>query len=206
MMKRFLITQSLIASWAYMFDCHDGCEEDAKSEFLRVLHRESAEPTEAMKAGQKFETEVYAQAAGTPRTPHAQWEEGIKAVATVLGDAPVQLRYSRPLEFGGINFLVYGVLDALKAGIIYDVKFSTTSLSGSDVYGKYLNSPQHPFYFYLVPEATEFKYLLSDGKDLYIETYRRDETENIEPVIQRFIRSLTEMNLLDLYLDKWLAK
>ncbi len=205
-MERYLITQSLIASWAYMFDCHEGCEDDAKNDFLRVLNRERVPPTDAMKAGQEFEREVYAQAAGLPRKPHAKWEEGIQEVAEVIRGAPVQLRYSRPLEVGGINFLVYGVLDALKAGIIYDVKFSTKSLSGYEAYGKYLNSPQHPSYFYLVPEATEFKYLLSDGKDLYIETYPRDETESIGPVIQRFIRSISEMNMLGLYKEKWLAQ
>jgi hypothetical protein len=105
-----------------------------------------------------------------------------------------------------MTFLVYGILDALKDGTIYDVKFLNKSLGSTEVYGKYLQSAQHPFYFYLVPEAEEFSYLISDGQDLYIETYRPEICRTAAEIIEEFISSITASGHLDLYKEKWLAK
>lgn len=204
-MPRYLITQSLVSSWAYMFDCCEGCEDDARQEFLQTLRRKPKESNKAMQKGIAFENAVYAEAAGLPRKPISKWERGIKAVAGIIRGAQVQVRASRLLEADGTEFLVYGILDALRAGTIYDVKFSTKALGKYDAYGKYLNSPQHPFYFYLVPEAQEFQYLLSDGDDYYIETYRREQTRSAAEIVSEFIRSITDMGLLSLYKEKWLA-
>ncbi len=209
-MSRYLITQSLIASWAYMFDCRKESEKNAEQEFLQVLRREARETTEARQNGIYFENAVYAEAAGVSPKPECQWENGVKAVANIIRGAQMQVRLSRPLTLDGMKFLVYGILDALKAGVIYDVKFQNKKFSISEndpgEYGKFLNSPQHPFYFFLVPEALEFKYLLSDGEDLYIETYQRDQTRSAEAVIAEFIHSIAGMGLLDAYKEKWLAK
>ena len=205
-MTQLLITQSLISSWSYMYDCFEGCEEDAYNDFLRTLRREPCEQTEAMLNGIAFENEVYKEAQGKPRTPHEKWEKGIKAVAAVLKDAPVQIPMSRVLDIGGYDLLVYGVLDALKAGVIYDVKFISKSFGSAELAGKYLNSPQHPAYLYMLPAAREFTYLVSDGEDLYTETYTRAETRPFEEIALEFLRSLEEMNLIDLYKEKWQTK
>ena len=104
-----------------------------------------------------------------------------------------------------MTFLVYGILDALQAGVIYDVKFRNKSLGSEDIYGKYLNSPQHPAYFYIVPEATEFRYLVSDGEELYQEVYARENTRFIGDIIAEFISSLESMDLLERYKQNWVA-
>jgi len=98
----------------------------------------------------------------------------------------------------------------LKAGVIYDVKFKSEKFASSEsapgVYGKYLSSPQHPLYLYLVPEAREFQYLLSDGDDLYIETYHRDQVRGAGEIIGEFLRSITGSGLLPLYQERWQAR
>lgn len=58
-MERYLITQTLLSSWAYVFNCRDECAEDAMADFLRTLNREKTEATEAMLDGIAFENEVY---------------------------------------------------------------------------------------------------------------------------------------------------
>lgn len=207
--RRYLITQSLVAAWGYMFDCHEGCEEQARADFIRTLKREPGEPSEAMLNGRAFEDAVYFAAAGEPREPHRKWESGIRQVAKIIQGAPVQVKVSRELFVAGERFLVYGILDALKAGVIYDVKFSSRSLGGSEgfhAYGKYLESPQHPFYLFMVPEAYEFQYLLSDGADLYIERYARADVRPAAEIIAEFISSLRDMGLMELYKEKWVAK
>lgn len=204
-MDRYLMTQSLISSWAYMFDCYEGQEENANAEFERVLRRERTETTPEMQNGLDFERAVYLQAAGAKRENIPEWERGIRSVASIIRGAQTQVKASKEIEVCGMRFLVYGILDALKAGIIYDVKFTNKGLGKADIYGKYLDSPQHPFYLYLVPEATEFKYLVSDGEDVYIESYRREDARKPEDIIAEFIQSITASGQLEIYKKHWLA-
>ena len=204
-MERYLMTQSLLSAWAYQFDCFEGCEDDAQASFLRTLRREPGETTEAMLNGQTFEDRVYRAANGETIRSDAKWRTGALAIADIIRGAQIQVKVSREIEVDGMTFLLYGILDALKAGVIYDVKFMSKSMGGVDVYGKYLESAQHPAYFYLVPEATEFKYLLSDGEDLYIESYRREDVRPISAFIHEFIDSIRQQGLMDLYKEKWLA-
>jgi hypothetical protein len=188
-----------------MFDCPEGFEEEAKADFLLSLDRQKKEPTQAMLNGLAFEDQVYAQAHGLPREPHEQWEHGIRKVASIIGNAPVQVKAKREIDVCGMTFLVYGILDALRAGIIYDVKFRNKSLGSDDIYGKYLDSPQHPAYFYIVPEATEFRYLVSDGEDVYQEVYARENTRPIGEIIKEFVASMESMGLMDRYKQHWVA-
>lgn len=204
-MGKFLITQSLISSWNYLHNCYDGCEEDAYNDFIDTLNRVPSVPNEAMQNGIEFETEVYKAAAGISRPAHPKWENGINAVATVIKGAQTQVKAQRELTIGGTNLLVYGILDALKAGSIFDVKFSNKGFSSADLAGKYLDSPQHSTYFFIVPEAHEFKYLVSDGDDLYTERYTPRETRPFPEIAKEFLDSLEAMNLLNVYKEKWLA-
>lgn len=204
-MARYLITKSLLSAWMYMFDCYEGGEEDAKEAFLLTLRREQTEPSDAILNGIEFENEVYSVVAGAKRAPHYKWENGIQAVAVEIKGAALQVRVSREIEVHGMTFLAYGILDALKAGTISDVKFKNKPFGSLELAGSYLNDPQHPMYFYLVPEAHEFQYLVSDGEDLYKERYTPEETRPISTFISEFIDSITSMGLLDLYKEKWEA-
>ena len=115
------------------------------------------------------------------------------------------MKAQRELVVGGMTFLLYGILDVLLAGIIYDVKFRNKSLASEDIYGKYLDSAQHPAYFYLVPEASEFQYIVSDGEDVYVEVYRRDETPHISEIITQFVVWLNNAGLMERYKQHWEA-
>lgn len=205
-MERYLITQSLLSSWAYIFDSFEGYEDDAMEIFLSTLRREPSEPTEAMLDGIEFEGEVYKTASGFQRQAHAKWESGIQAVAAELKGAQFQVTARRELQIGDMIFVCYGILDALCAGVISDVKYKQKSFGSLDLAGNYLDSAQHPMYFYLVPEAYEFRYLVSDGTDLYKEVYRRGECRDIAEIITDFISSITSLGLLDEYKRHWLAK
>lgn len=205
-MARFLITQSLLSAWSYVHYCREGQEEDAMASFLSTLRREPSEPTEAMQNGIEFESAVYAEASGQMRPPHPKWEHGICEVAAFLKDAQFQVRVQREITVRGITFLVYGVLDALHAGVISDVKFKSKSFGSLDLAGEYFNSPQHPFYFYLVPEAHLFRYLVSDGTDLYLEQYTPEDTQDAGELIDEFIQFLNASGLMETYKQYWVAR
>lgn len=204
-MARYLITQSLLSAWNYVHSCYEGCEEDAMAAFLSTLRREETEQTEAMLNGIEFENAVYAEASGQLRPPHPKWEYGITTIAELMKGAQFQVRVQREIEVAGVTFLVYGVLDGLRAGTIFDVKFKNKSFGSLDLAGDYFDSPQHPFYFYMLPEARDFLYLVSDGNDLYIERYTPEESVKAESLILEFLQFLKAANLLDVYKAHWQA-
>ena len=197
------ITKTLLESWRYCFSCAEGYEDDAYADFLKTLRREPSETTEAMLNGLTFEDRCYRAAAGKTIRTDAKWREGALKVADIIRGAQIQVPISRPIEVDGTTYLLKGVLDALKAGVIYDVKFLSKSLGSADVYGKWLNCTQHPAYFYLVPEAHEFQYVGSDGEDIYVETYQRDQTPYIGDIIHDFLEFVKGEGLMDVFAERW---
>ena len=205
-MPRYLITQSLLSSWLYIYNCAEGYEEEAYMDFLATLNRIPSEQNEAMKAGSDFEALVYQIADGKEADPKAKGIDGAEKVAPYVAGGQYQVRLQRELKLNDMVFLVYGVLDCLKAGEIFDIKFKTKSFGSADLAGAYLESPQHPAYFYLCPEAYKFTYLVSDGKELYTEEYTPDMCRPISEFISMFYQFLYDTNLLDTYKEKWLAQ
>lgn len=217
------ITKTLIESWAYTFDCAEDYAEDAMDDFLATLKREPREPNEAMIAGTNFENLCYRIAAGekvvedvllqgvNPVSGEAYESrkfpenyDGAKKVAEIIKGGQIQVPVSCDLTLAGQDFWLYGICDVVKAGVIYDVKFRTTSLGSNDVYGKYLHCSQHPLYLKALPEASRFDYLVSDGKELYVESYTREESEPIEDHILNFWAWLhTKPELMEIYKEKW---
>lgn len=197
------ITKTLLESWRYCFSCYEGYEEEAYADFLKTLRREQTETTEAMLNGLAFEDRVYRIAEGKTVRSDAKWRTGATALADIIRGAQIQVPISRPIEVDGNTYLLKGVLDALRAGIIYDVKFLNKSIGSADIYGKWLNCTQHPAYFYLVPEATEFQYLGSDGEDIYIETYQRDQSPDIHEIIHDFLDFVRSEGLMDVFTERW---
>ena len=212
MADRYVLTQSLLSAYAYMFDCYEGGEDDAKVAFEQALLRIKSPPTEAMQNGIDFENIVYALASGNVQQLPCglieahKWYPGAKAISDRLVGSQFQVRVSRSIVIDGTEYLIYGVLDALKAGVIYDVKFKNKAFRSLELAGSYRESPQHPFYFYIVPEAYEFQYLVSDGEDLYVETYRPNECPTAEDIIRPFLDYLRSNGLMDTYRQNWKAK
>ena len=119
-------------------------------------------------------------------------------IADRVKDAQFQVAAQRTAVVEGIPFLLYGRLDALKAGVIYDIKFSR-----SYQVGKYLDSPQHPMYCALVPEARRFEYLVFTGSDVCVEKYGREDSPDVLGTIRDFMRYLEASKLDKLYCQKW---
>jgi hypothetical protein len=198
-MGKILVTQSLLSSWKYQFDCRDGCEEQARQDFMDTLNRIDKPETEAMAAGKEFENVVTDILNG--QTIQAHDEAYVKCAgraATYLTGAQLQVKGYKDIWIDGLPFLLYGRLDGLKAGVIYDIKFS-----GSYEVGKYYDSYQHPMYFELVPAAEAFVYLVSDGRRVWTERYYRGEGADIYKALNSFLAWLRVYGLLDLYLEKW---
>jgi len=124
-------------------------------------------------------------------------------------------------EYG--DYLLYGIIDCLKGGIIYDYKYT----KNYDV-GKFFNNHQTLMYLEMIPEASKMVYLITnkcdkieyaennfqDVKsieyevgDIFREEYTKDMfPETIDSVLHKFEQWLKAYNLFDLYTEKWKCK
>ena len=203
-MARYLMTHSLLSSWLYTMRENPyedmTTERDPMEEFLMVLRREPTPTTEAMQKGILFEDMVTAitRGAGDPKD---RWYGAASKVAAIVGGGLLQYRAKKVIEVGGMSIVLYGRLDCLKAGTVYDIKFS-----GSYDRGKFQSSTQHPTYLEIVPEAKDFVYLISNGAVGWTETSRREDTPDIRPSISDVLDWLRAVDLMQVYQEKWVAK
>lgn len=200
---RYLMTHSLLYAWIYAMKENPfedaTSERDPMGEFMQVLRREPTETNEAMQNGIDFENLVTDIIHNCGDRSDKWWDAAVK-VADEIRDSQLQFRASSVITVDGIELVLYGRLDALKAGTVYDIKFSK-----SYDRGKYFGSTQHPVYLKIVPEATKFVYIVSNGTEVWHETYRREETADIVPIIRDFFSWLRANDLFDLYKEKWQA-
>lgn len=201
---RYLITQSLLASWKYQWsdfekygDKADELREKSINDFLSSLRREPSPTTDAMQKGIDFENLVMDICQGNLPTDH-KWYSAASEVARDVSGGQFQLAAQKEIEVAGLRFLLYGRLDCLKAGKINDIKFTS-----SYAVGKYFDSPQHPMYLELIPEAKEFTYIISNGSRVWRETYSREESRSIIDVIQEFVSYLEMTGLMPTYKKHW---
>ena len=206
-MAAYLMTHSLLSSWLYSMRDNPyedaTTERDARAEFLQVLRREPTPTNEAMQKGIDFEDMVTGILTNDPdkMNLNPKWFDAAFKVADIVGPAQLQHRARRPIRVGDMDFILYGRLDALLGGVIYDIKFS-----GSYDVGKFIDSTQHPTYMEIVPEAIKFVYVVTNGTSVWTETYRRDECRDIKDIIAQFMDWLTANGLMYLYKQHWLAK
>lgn len=193
------ITQSLLSDFDWSFKKEDGWET-----FLAALNREKKPPTKQMLEGTRFESVLNSVLDGEQIPKDHEWYKPVRQLAKYLEGSQKQVVLFKETDVDGQTILLHGVLDFLKAGIIYDTKYSTTyGTSKQNNIVKYLNSPQTPMYLSLVPEAREFQYLICDGSFVYMERYPRDIVEPIEPRIRQFIKFLKANGLYEIYKEKW---
>lgn len=194
--NKFLITQTLLQSWNYIYIKDSGYED-----FLNTLQRKPIPPNQAMLDGRQFENMVSAYCNGAVLDEKHKWAKVIKEVGEIVKGSAFQVKLSKDVNINGVDFVLYGILDNLKCGEIIDTKFSKTYKMN-----KYLESPQHPMYFELCPEADKFTYLISNGKDVFKETYLRENTKSIITEIKLFMDFLDKNNLVRTYAELWKSK
>ena len=206
-MSRYLITHSLLSSWMYAIkdDPFEDAttERDPYAEFLNALNRLPSPPNEAMQNGIDFE-DLVTVTANHGSIPYGygeeKWYDAAAKVANIVRGGQFQFKARKVVNVAGTEFVLFGKLDVLKAGSIYDIKFSK-----SYDRGKFFGSTQHPMYLELVPEAQDFTYLVSNGVDVWTESYTREETRSIFPVIADFTGWLKSQGLFQIYAEKWSA-
>ena len=193
-MSRLKITQSLLSNWQYIELIDSGWER-----FIAALNREEYPASEAIYRGKEFEKLVNDAVDGMLPPENHQWLDPVKQLGLYLNGSMKQVEIRKNITVDGLNIQLHGILDFLKAGVIYDTKFC----AGQYHTNKYLNSPQHPMYFELVPQAYAFQYLICDGKNIYTEEYRPEDTEPIQYRISRFLKFIERCHLEENLMKNW---
>lgn len=203
---RYLITPSLLNSWLYighagdtvreaasdevsLEDKRDEAEKRAEEDFLRALRREKTPTTEAQQRGIDYEEATYrGETDASPYVMGGQWQ--------VVG--------TKELRCSGRRILLYGRLDCLNGGMIYDIKRVSRYSPG-----KYAWSAQHLAYLTLFPQAQGFAYLAYDGSKLHCEAYWQEgeKTQSeMTATIDGFLHYLEARELMDVFEENWKAK
>ena len=198
-----LVTPSLLNSWLYIWLSRDNVKESANDaicledkqdlamqksydEFLGTLRREQTPPNENMLRGIQYEEDCY---------------KGLTDASPIIKGGAFQIVGKKYVVVDNVPFLMYGRLDVLQNGIIYDIKRVTRYATQ-----KYLHSAQHGFYLDLFQDARQFTYLAFDGNKLHQETYYRGQYKPTEAILSDFIQWLRENNLWDVYASLWASK
>ena len=184
-----LLTQTLINSWLYLYQCDGEYYEKCYQDFLKTLKRIPLEDNEIFARGREFETQVL----------NGEYKE----IYDIIKGGSYQVSKKKELVVDNLDFTVYGIADFIKNGVIYDTKrVNQYELQ------KYQYSSQHLIYLYLFDDCYEFTYLIVDNSDTtYEETYKRNDlTMSIETLIHNFISFLKENNLFNIYLENWKGK
>lgn len=193
-MALYYITPTLLNSWSYAIK--NGTLED----FIKVLNKEEFEPSESIIKGYEFE---------------AYMQENYEETKNGAYQVVVQKEHG--------DYLLYGKVDCLKSGIIYDYKYT----KNYDV-GKFFDNHQTLMYLEMVPEASKMVYLITNKcerteypdetlqcvskveyeiGDIFREEYTKDMfPETIDSILHKFEEWLKQYNLFDLYVEKWKCK
>lgn len=193
--SKLRVTKSLLDSWLWSFKRDDGYED-----FLRTLRREKTPPTKAMLDGVRYENCLNGYLNGETISEYHEWYAPITEMGRNLWGASQQVVLFSDTEVDGQPILLHGVLDYLKAGHIYDCKF-TKHYALNKYYWEH--TTQTAMYLALVPEAMDFTYIVSDGKYVYRERYPRDIVPPIEPTIKCFMDYLKKHELFEIFTEKW---
>ena len=188
----YKITASLLNSWAYIYECKPEYSEDAYDSFIKTLNRIKTPPNIYMQRGIDFEEKVY--------------NGEVQTLSQICEGGAFQVYIEKEYNINDIPIKVLGYIDALKQGVVYDIKRVTSY----DV-GKYFWSRQHHVYMNLVPEADEFIYLIAAGYndnniDIHTEKYEKDDIIDLREIIKEFFLWLENNNLMETYLKNWLIE
>ena len=204
-MTKYLITPSLLNSYQYYIQDEFKSPADSRADFLKTLSRERFEPNEAMQRGINFENEIKTIADKFIELEIEDYEEksNLFKIAYIVKGGLWQQTCKKDLQVGNQEFLLYGRIDVVKRDTIYDIKFTSNY-----ELGKFMDSSQHRIYLYCLG-LPKFQYLISDGKEYWIEDYHNHKgiEDELKGMISDFMSYLeNDKEAKEMFLTKWESK
>ena len=189
------ITKTLLDSWLWSFKRDDGWDD-----FLSTLNRERKPPTKAMLDGTRFENCLNNVLNGEKIPQDHEWYKPISEMSIDLFRTQQQVVLFQECVVDGQPFLLHGVLDYLRAGRIWDCKYTKNYHLNKYHWS---GTAQTSMYFALCPEAYDFTYIISDGTWVYRERYPREIVPPIDNYIRNFMKFIKQHGLWEVYVEIW---
>ena len=233
-MTKYLITASLLNSYQYYIQDEFKSPADSRADFLKTLSRERFEPNEAMQKGIDFEYLIKKTCdwgnnvkgdwvnllkmkcqklkslgistfsdADNFITKNIDYFLCIEEIGNIVKGGLWQQTCKKELTIGNQEFLLYGRTDVIKRDTIYDIKFTSNY-----ELGKFIDSSQHRIYLYCLG-LPKFQYLISDGKEYWIEDYHNHEgiEDELKGMISDFMGYLeNDKEAKEMFLTEWESK
>lgn len=200
---KMLITPTLLNAWTFFLNAGEDWEEKAREDFLATLRKEPFLPTPAIQAGIDFERDVMKVALGGELDEEDEsYNACVCEVAGIVRHGQWQVKVQKNIMVSGEEILLYGKVDVLKGPFCYDIKFT-----GKYEAPKYQASAQHLLYIECLETVPVFQYLVSDGKAVYVEEYRKDSIPLVDPMVSDFLSWMgANPTYGEIFRDKWKAK
>jgi hypothetical protein len=207
--NKYLLTPSLLNSYAYYISDEWKTPEESRADFLKTLSREKFEPNENMKLGIQLEDDIRELCENGELLRIANFADEeidltsdyvIHNLANIVEGGLWQQSVKKEIKVGNQEFLLYGRTDVIKRDTIYDIKFTSNY-----ELGKFLDSSQHLIYLYC-SDLPNFSYLISDGKDWWREDYHNHEQveDQIKSKIADFMSYLdNDLEAKEMFIGKW---
>lgn len=197
-MADYYLTPTLLNSWQYYLSYKGDNQEKVKQSFLDCLNKIEVEPTEEMKRGKDYEDLIRT---CDEKDLYSRKDNTINEIVDYIKGGLWQEQVSKVIEIDNKQILLFGYADVIKQDKIYDIK-----RVNSYKLGKYYYSVQHKIYM-LCTGILDFDYLVSDGKEVFVESYCVKSNQNLENEIKNkvyeFFTWLKITNLYDYYTKHW---
>lgn len=190
------VTTTLLNSWLFYLKSREEWEEKAHTDFLNCLNKVKTEPTEAMQRGIEFEDMVRLY---DGKQLYSRKDDTVNEIVDYISGGLWQQTVTKTIEVNGLKVLVYGKADVIEKDTIYDIK----RVKHYEI-GKYGHSVQHKLYLFCTGLPI-FKYLVSDGQSVFVETYTfyKNLNADVQALIVEFFEWLQKVDLFETYFEKW---
>lgn len=201
MENKLLVTHSLLANWKWWLDFEGDDDSTARESFENTLNKICVDNI-YMKTGGDFEKLVEGiDKNWTLKFPEKQIFECAGEIAKIISGGTWQVSCKKDVMIDDQPILLYGRTDVLRGPEIFDIKFVSYYEPR-----KYIKSTQHKMYFECFPGTERFTYLVSDGVEVYRESYDRDETDSIIPIVRDWWSWVNQFpKYREIYKEKWKA-
>lgn len=196
-MADFYVTATLLNNWHYYLHSDESVQENAKQSFLDCLNKVKSETTENMQRGIDFENKVRL----FDEQNKIDDDATVNEIGEIIKGGLWQEAVMKIIKVKDYDVLLFGYADVIKCSKIFDIK-----RVNKYTLPKYYHSVQHKIYM-LCTGIKDFDYLISNGQEVYVESYFINSLEELEKelkgIISEFFTWLSVNNLFDIYAKKW---
>lgn len=235
-MTKYLLTPSLLNSYAYYIQDEWKSPADSRADFLKTLSREKTPTTEAQQKGIDFEDKIkfYCdngcfKGMGVTIDADTELDNRDDYERHIIYPRPV-VKHDKPEYL--IDYVIKDIANIVKGGLwqqtvkkdltvgnqeflLYGrtdvIKRDTIydiKFTGNYELGKFLDSSQHLIYLYC-SDLPNFSYLISDGKDWWSEDYHNHAgiEDELKSKISGFLDYLeNDKEAKEMFFSKWESK